>query len=413
MTLAGEKGRAAAKVQKLVDEAGTHGYRTLGVGVTDENGNWHYVGLISLEDPPRQDSAQTVKSSEAMGVDVKMVTGDHGAIAREIASQVGIGTHILEADALADLPDRKARALVEGSNGFSQVFPEHKYEIVQLLQDGGHIVGMTGDGVNDAPALKKADCGIAVAGATDAAKSAADIVLTLPGLGVIVDAIKESRRIFQRMQSYAIYRISETLDVLLFTVLAILLFHQYPVTAIMIVMLAVFNDFPIMAISYDNVIYENRPDVWKMSRVLTVGSLLGITNVLFTFLVFFIGREFIFSGAANFKYVQTLVFAELAIAGNMTVFLARCRGPLWSIRPGKALVWSSVLSKLFVSCCCAFGWFMAPIGWWVVLIWIFAALQMLITDRMKLFAYKMVEEETIWDRKIQQHHKGRLAARGD
>ena len=412
LALLEKPGRTGDKVTKIVEEAGTHGYRTLGVGVTDEKGRWKYAGLISLEDPPRDDSAVTIQSACDMGVNVKMITGDHGAIAKEVAHQVGIGQNILEAESLNGLPDRKATALVEGADGFSQVFPEHKYEIVDLLQKHRHIVGMTGDGVNDAPALKKADCGIAVAGATDAAKSAADIVLTLPGLSVIVDAIQESRRIFQRMQSYAIYRISETLDVLIFTVLAILAFHQYPVTAIMIVMLAVFNDFPIMAISYDNVIYEKKPDIWKMSRVITVGSLLGITNVLFTFLVFYLGKEWVFPGADNFKYVQTLVFAELAIAGNMTVFLARCRGPFWSIMPGKGLIWSSLISKIIVSMCCAFGWLMAPIGGWVLVIWVYAALQMLITDRMKLFAYKLVDEEVVWDRKMHQHRKAHSGGGG-
>jgi len=180
-----------------------------------------------LEDPPRDDSAETIKMARKLGVEVKMITGDHGAIAKETCKQVGIGTNILEAKVLDSLPDRKAIKLVTEANGFSQVFPEHKYDIVELLQKDGHIVGMTGDGVNDAPALKKADCGTAVDGATDAAKSAADIVLTDPGLSVIITAIKEARRIFQRMRSYAIYRIGETIDVLFFTVIAILVWGPW------------------------------------------------------------------------------------------------------------------------------------------------------------------------------------------
>ncbi|OGV34250.1 MAG: plasma-membrane proton-efflux P-type ATPase [Lentisphaerae bacterium GWF2_45_14] len=418
-----DKDIIAEQVNKMVDEAGVKGYRTLGVAKTNAAGDWVFVGLICLEDPPREDSAATIKSAQELGVKVKMITGDHGAIAKEIAKQVNIGPNIFPAKELSDAPDRKALQLVESADGFSQVFPEHKYEIVELLQKHNHIVGMTGDGVNDAPALKKADTGIAVAGATDAAKSAASIVFTRPGLSVIVDAIKESRKIFQRMQSYAIYRISETQDVLFFTVLAILIFREYPVTAIMIVMLAVFNDFPIMAIAYDNAKFGNKPEQWEMRKVIGIGTVLGLTNVIFTFLIFYIGLHWLNAdykapslyrgdlvteyivhmrnwmvgtfGSLSFPQVQTLVFAELAIAGNMTVFLSRSKGPMWSIAPGKGILLSSLISKVIVSLICAFGFMMAPIGWYVLFVWIYASFQMLITDRVKLMAYDLFDHKGI------------------
>ncbi len=174
------------------------------------------MGLLAIYDPPRDDSAQTIKTAQKMGVNVKMVTGDHIAIAKEVAREVNLGSNILPAPSFIDKPDSEAKGLIENADGFAQVFPEHKYRIVQLLQEKDHIVGMTGDGVNDAPALKKADVGVAVAGASDAAKSAADVVLTNPGLSVIIDALKESRKIFQRMENYAIYRIAETTRVLIF-----------------------------------------------------------------------------------------------------------------------------------------------------------------------------------------------------
>ncbi len=386
--LAGDDAGIAKRVDEIVEEAGEHGYRTLGVGRTGADGKWEYVGLIGLNDPPREDSAETIKKAAELGVEVKMITGDHNVIAKEVARQVHIPDNILPAGEFTGLPDRKARDLVEKANGFSQVFPEHKYEIVQILQENKHIVGMTGDGVNDAPALKKADAGIAVDGATDAAKSAADIVLTLPGLSVIVNAIEEARRIFQRMQSYAIYRISETIDVLFFTVLAILIFNTYPVTAIMIVLLAVFNDFPIMAISYDRVKYSLKPEQWDMHKVIGIASVLGFTNVAFTFLIYIIGRDFLHFSPDELK---TLVFAELSIAGNLTIFLARTRGPLWSIMPGKGLVWSTVISKAIISVIVATGLLMAPIGWWVFFVWGYAMVQMLITDTMKGFAYRVFD----------------------
>ena len=191
-----------------------------------------------------------------MGVKIKMVTGDALAIAQETAKKLGMGAAILDAGSLGDSKKQETKAVaesIEKADGFAQVFPEHKFHIVDVLQKLGHIVGMTGDGVNDAPALKKADCGIAVSGATDAARAAAAIVLMTPGLSVIIDAIKESRQIFQRMNSYAIYRIAETLRVLLFMTLAILIFNFYPLTAVMIVMLALLNDGAILSIAYDNV----------------------------------------------------------------------------------------------------------------------------------------------------------------
>ena len=180
---------------------------------------------------------------------------------------------------------------IEKADGFAQVFPEHKFHIVDVLQKRGHIVGMTGDGVNDAPALKKADCGIAVSGATDAARAAAAIVLMTPGLSVIIDAIKESRKIFQRMNSYAIYRIAETLRVLLFMTLAILIFNFYPLTAVMIVMLALLNDGAILSIAYDNVHYKDQPEAWNMRLVLGIATVLGIIGVVAAFGLFYLGER--------------------------------------------------------------------------------------------------------------------------
>jgi H+-transporting ATPase len=295
-----------------------------------------------------------------MGLKVKMVTGDHIAIAKEIASRVNLGTNIMPASAFLDKHGREAREIVESADGFAQVFPEHKYHIVEYLQAQGHIVGMTGDGVNDAPALKKADAGIAVAGATDAAKSAADIVLTLPGLSVIIDAIKESRRIFQRMNTYAIYRIAETIRVLFFIVFSILIFNFYPVTALMIVLLAFFNDIPIMAIAYDNVHYSNLPEKWNMRVILGVATLLGFVGVFASFLIFYIGDVVLHLSR---DVLQSFIFLKLAVAGHLTIFLTRTRGHFWSIRPSGRLFWSAVVTKVLATFVVVYGWFVSPIGW--------------------------------------------------
>jgi H+-transporting ATPase len=216
------------KLDEYINKFAVKGYRALGVARTDAQGKWRFAGLLALYDPPREDSAETIKTAQSMGIDVKMITGGHLAIAKEISRQVNLNPDIMLATSFTSLSDREAEEIVEIADGFAQVFPEHKYRIVELLQHTGHIIGMTGDGVNDAPALKKADVGIAVAGSTDAAKSATDIVLTESGLSTIINAVKESRKIFQRMNNYALYRIDETIRVLLFRTLSILVFNFYP-----------------------------------------------------------------------------------------------------------------------------------------------------------------------------------------
>ncbi|MEH1870015.1 plasma-membrane proton-efflux P-type ATPase [Nostoc sp.] len=278
LALSTNAGQVKSAVEKAVNEFATRGFRSLGVARAEGDGKWQFLGVLPLFDPPREDAKATIASAAKMGVNIKMLTGDALAIAQETAKKLDMGANILDAGSLGDSEKQETSEVsdsIENADGFAQVFPEHKFHIVDVLQKHGHIVGMTGDGVNDAPALKKADCGIAVSGATDAARAAASIVLTTPGLSVIIDAIKESRRIFQRMNSYAIYRIAETLRVLLFMTLSILFFNFYPVTAVMIVMLALLNDGAILSIAYDNVHYRDKPEAWNMRLVL------GISTVLF------------------------------------------------------------------------------------------------------------------------------------
>jgi len=393
LSLIQDKEAIAATVDEQVNALATKGYRPLGVARTDDKENWQYIGLLGLYDPPREDSAETIKTAQGMDVRVKMVTGDHTAIAKEIAQQVNLGTNILPASSFLDRPDREAQRIVEDADGFAQVFPEHKYHIVELLQNKGHIVGMTGDGVNDAPALKKADAGIAVAGATDAAKSAADIVLTLPGLSVIIDAIQESRKIFQRMNSYAIYRITETIRVLLFITLSILVFNFYPVTAVMIVLLALFNDAPIMAIAYDNVRYSNEPEKWDMRLVLSMATFLGLIGVVSSFGIFYIGERMLH---LNKELIQSFVFLKLAVAGHLTIFLTRTRGYFWSIRPSAALFWSAVVTKVLATFVAVYGWYVTPIGWKLALfVWGYALIAFLLTDFLKVRLYRLIDHSNI------------------
>jgi H+-transporting ATPase len=382
------------QVERAVQEFAARGFRSLGVAHTNDAGAWQFIGVIPLYDPPREDSRSTIQTAEQMGIDVKMVTGDQSAIAKEIAKQLGLGRNILDAQLFAEtkLHERgQLSDVIEQADGFAQVFPEHKYHIVEVLQQRGHIVGMTGDGVNDAPALKKADAGIAVAGATDAARSAADIVLMTPGLSVIIDAVKESRKIFQRMNSYALYRIAETIRVLLFMTLSILIFNFYPVTAVMIVLLALLNDGPILSIAYDRVHYSDQPEVWNMPRVLGVATVLGIAGVVASFGLFYLGdRVFHLSR----EVLQTFMFLKLAVAGHLTIFVTRTRGPFWSIRPAPILLWSAVGTKVLATLAAVYGMFMVPIGWqWALLIWVYALIWFLVNDQVKLAAYRIFDSQ--------------------
>ncbi|MFZ0641223.1 MAG: plasma-membrane proton-efflux P-type ATPase [Candidatus Acidiferrales bacterium] len=375
-------------VEKAVNDFAGRGFRSLGVARADQENKWQFVGVLPMFDPPRPQAKATIASAREMGVKVKMITGDQLAIARETAKQLGMGTNILDATVLRDKQKKAETAeSIEKADGFAQVFPEDKYNIVEVLQKRGHLVGMTGDGVNDAPALKKADCGIAVSGATDAARAAASIVLLAPGLSVIIDAIKESRKIVQRMNSYAIYRIAETLRVLLFMTLAILVFNFYPVTAVMIVMIAVLNDGAILSIAYDKVHYKNKPEAWNMRLVLGIATVLGLVGPVAAFGLFYLGDR-VFH--LRHPQLQTLMYLLLSVAGHLTIFLTRTRGPFWSIRPARIL-WMAVLGTQAVATLIAvYGLFMTPLGWKLAgLVWAYALVWALVTDRVKLLGYRI------------------------
>ena len=353
--LAASDGQLDSDIRKAIGEFAARGYRSLGVARTDEQGRWQFLGVLPLYDPPREDPRQTVETAQQMGIKVKMVTGDQVAIGREIAAQLGLGTNILDAGGFGDARHHETAQLaqsIEQADGFAQVFPEHKFHIVEILQQHGHIVGMTGDGVNDAPALKKADAGIAVSGATDAARAAAAIVLLTPGLSVIIDAIKESRKIFQRMTSYAIYRISETIRVLLFMTLSILIFNFYPMTAVMIVLLALLNDGAILSIAYDRVRYSNKPESWNMHRVLGIATVLGITGVLASFGLFYLGER-VFHLSRDF--IRPLMYLKLSVAGHLTIFLTRTRGPFWTMRPARILLGAVIGTQLLATLIAVYG----------------------------------------------------------
>ncbi|MEM8679815.1 MAG: plasma-membrane proton-efflux P-type ATPase [Planctomycetota bacterium] len=399
------EGDAKSKAEAAVMALAEQGKRALAVARSDDaGGHWSFLGILSMLDPPRDDSQTTIERAKAHGLQVKMVTGDDVAIGSQIAGQLGMGTHLLAAADLftegmdmSHLPEPVTCA-VEDADGFGRVFPEHKYGIVKALQDRGHVVAMTGDGVNDAPALKQADCGVAVSGATDAARAAAALILTAPGLSTIIDAIDEARRIFERIINYVCFRVAMTLDIMFVVVLATLCFGFSPLTPMMIVLLALLDDVPIMTIAYDNTLLPQTPVRWNMRRLLFGASLMGLLSVAQTFGLLLITMEWLNNAEwqawtpLNQDQIRTIVFLQLVAGGHLLLFVVRSRGPFfkkpWPARPlFLAVVGTQALAVLL----CGMGWIVTRIPWHVILlVWVYMLVWMVILDAVKLALYRRV-----------------------
>jgi H+-transporting ATPase len=324
-----------------MERLAAQGYRVLAVaaGPDDDLG---FVGLLALEDPPRIDSKTLIQSLHDLGVRVIMITGDGLATARAVATRVGIGGRAVEPKAL----EQEAAAEVLQSDVFAGVYPEDKFHIVQALQRSGTVTGMTGDGVNDAPALKQAEVGIAVANATDVAKAAASLVLTNPGLTDIVAAVKTSRRIYQRMLTYTLNKIIKTIEIALLLSVGVMLTGSFVITPLLIVILLFTNDFVTMSIATDTVSYSQQPDRWHVRSLVLIGLTLGSLVLIFSFGILLAGRDWL---QLPLPQLQTLVFITLVFTGQGMVYLVRQRGHFWNSRPSKWLLLSSVADIAVVS----------------------------------------------------------------
>lgn len=317
------------------------GYRVLGVAAGPEN-DLRFVGLLALEDPSRTDSKELIQSLRDLGVRVIMITGDALPTARAVASRVGIGARAVQPKDL----EKETAAEVLQNDVFAGVFPEDKFHIVQALQRAGVVTGMTGDGVNDAPALKQAEVGIAVANATDVAKAAASLVLTNPGLTDILDAVTTSRRIYQRMLTYTLNKIVKTIEIALLLSVGVMLTRSFVITPLLIVLLLFTNDFVTMSIATDTVSYSQQPDRWNIRWLVQVGLALGGLILLFSFGTFLAARYWL---QLPLPQLQTLVFITLVFTGQGNVYLVRERRHFWNSRPGKWLVLSSAVDVVVVS----------------------------------------------------------------
>ncbi|XP_068317756.1 ATPase 11, plasma membrane-type-like isoform X2 [Pyrus communis] len=424
LNLASNKSEIEKRVHTVIEKFAERGLRSLAVarqevpaGTKDSPGGpWEFVGLLPLFDPPRHDSAETIRRALDLGVSVKMITGDQLAIGKETGRRLGMGTNMYPSSAL--LGENKNSIdgtlvideLIENADGFAGVFPEHKYEIVQRLQGKKHIVGMTGDGVNDAPALKKADIGIAVADATDAARGASDIVLTEPGLSVIISAVLTSRAIFQRMKNYTIYAVSITIRIVLgFLLLAV--FWKFDFPPFMVLIIAILNDGTIMTISKDRVKPSPVPDSWKLSEIfatgIVLGSYLAVTTVIFFSIIYdtkFFPNKFgvkdIFN--ENLYYtnktlnrgmndkLSSALYLQVSTISQALIFVTRSRG--WSFLevPGLLLLSAFVIAQLIATLLSAVAtWEFAriqAIGWkWCGVVWIYNILIYMLLDPVKIF----------------------------
>ncbi|KAL2919598.1 hypothetical protein HK105_200510 [Polyrhizophydium stewartii] len=340
---------------KAVLSLASRGLRALGVARTidSEMTKFEMIGMISLLDPPRPDSAQTIKECMDFGVAVKMITGDQLIIAKEVAARLGMNRTILDAHKLVDetmsedaLIDRCIKA-----DGFAQVIPEHKYRVVELLQKRGYLVGMTGDGVNDAPALKKANVGIAVHGCTDAARSAADIVLLAPGLSTIVDGIKSSRAIFQRMRSYSIYRITSTIHFLIFFFITLLV-YDFSLPDRLIILIAVLNDAATLVISVDSAMISQKPDKWRLGQLLTLSFILGLLLMGISFAVFFFARSFKYLTP---EQIQTIMYLQISSCPHFVIFSTRLPSWFWENRPSMIFIIAVGGTQVFAMFMSIFG----------------------------------------------------------
>ncbi|KAG2569417.1 hypothetical protein PVAP13_7NG390200 [Panicum virgatum] len=410
------------KVHSIIDKYAERGLRSLAVARQEvpekskdsPGGPWQFVGLLPLFDPPRHDSAETIRKALVLGVNVKMITGDQLAIGKETGRRLGMGTNMYPSSSLlgqnkdSTLEALPVDELIEKADGFAGVFPEHKYEIVKRLQEKKHIVGMTGDGVNDAPALKKADIGIAVADATDAARSASDIVLTEPGLSVIISAVLTSRCIFQRMKNYTIYAVSITIRIVLGFML-IALIWKYDFSPFMVLIIAILNDGTIMTISKDRVKPSPLPDSWKLKEIFATGIVLGSYLALMTVIFFwamhktdFFSDKFGVRPIRNSEHeMMSALYLQVSIVSQALIFVTRSRSWSFVERPGLLLVTAFLLAQLVATFLAVYAnWGFARIkgiGWgWAGVVWLYSIVFYFPLDLFKFFI-RFVLSGRAWD----------------
>ncbi len=378
------------QVEAAIKEFSLKGYRTLAIGRTQgsENGDLKFVGLVALADPPRKCAAKMIEEIKALGIKPMMLTGDHVAIAKEIAQQVGIGSNVIRLTDIKDLSEEEQIKIVKQSDGFAQIYPEDKYRIVKLLQSSGHTVGMTGDGVNDAPALKQAEMGIAVSNSTDVAKASASVVLTEDGINVIVDAIKVSRETFQRMLSWVINKETKVIGFVGVLTVGFFWLHKLVLSLLGMSLLVFANDFITMSLATDNVKHTSNPNTWDVKNITVASLVLGILLILETIVVMIIGKRYF---NITDEQMPTLVLLNLVFASQFRILIVRERQHFWSSLPGRELLISTIAALVLFVILGVFGWIIPPIKLSTVLLVLgLSALFTLALDFPKYYIFKKV-----------------------
>lgn len=404
---------ASAKIVEFAER----GFRSLGVARTlpgHPDNEWYMMGILSLFDPPREDTKDTIERALVQGVSVKMITGDHLLIAKETARRLGMGTSILPSHKLHEAKDTKTRIdLVISSDGFAEVFPDDKFNIVATVQEAGHCTGMTGDGVNDAPALKKAQVGFAVHGATPAAQGAASVVLSTPGLSVIITAIIRSRKIFQRMNNYVIYRVNVSLQLLIFFFFATVIF-KFHVPTLVVLLMALFNDFAVMSIAYDKVFPSIRPEKWRVIQLSVIGFVLAAVHAASSLLMlYWVTTNFLVGSFPNWFQLEYLlvpqqrgvIFIQLSLSAQISVYAARTNGFFFTRRPGFVLL-AAMSAQMFIATLLGIYWpgdlystdlenLCGSGGAWAGIVWANVIITFLIADTIKVILRVIIDKITV------------------
>ena len=337
---------ATKELEKQVEEFAAKGYRTLAVARTDFQNEPKLVGLVMLYDVPRPDSKQLIQELNKLGISVKMLTGDALPIAREIAKDIGLGENAIKASDLKGLISEnaiEAAQAAEKSDGFAEIYPEDKYTIVKSLQAEKHVVGMTGDGVNDAPALRQAEVGIAVSNATDVAKGAASVVLTSEGLTSIVDLVKNGRVIYERITAWILSKIIRTLQIAIFVVLSFMITGNYVVSAFAIILYFFMTDFVKISLSTDNLRWSDKPDTWNITSLVKVSVILSVLVIAESFGLLYIGLSYFHLNADDLS-LYTFTFEILFFSAMFLIFNVRERSHFWNSMPSKTLLAAIILS---------------------------------------------------------------------
>ncbi|MEM3199679.1 MAG: plasma-membrane proton-efflux P-type ATPase [Candidatus Micrarchaeaceae archaeon] len=369
------------KIEKIMDTFSEEGLRTIAVAISSGNA-WTFAGIIGLYDTPRPDSALFINELRELSIEPKMLTGDNVKIAREIAKEINLGSNIVD---MEELRSRNEKG-IDDVNGFANIYPEDKYIIVKSLQKEGRVIGMTGDGVNDAPALKQAEVGIAVSNATDVAKSAAGIVLTKDGISVIVEAVKESRKIFERMLTYTIVKISKVFQIILFIALVYIGFKFIPILPFALILLIFTNDFTNIPISTDNTSYSKSPDMWNMKRIFMSSFVVGIMMLIEAVMLLPIGLWYLNMSIPAF---QTAVFVMLSLSDKINIYNLRERHAFWKSRPSNLLIYSSIFGVILTVAIAYFGFFITSISLYEIGVISFIALLFFpINDFVKIKTFK-------------------------